>query len=305
MDSTKDDQIVIELDRGYYFCGECGDWHRLESDKGRKHLIHFDEDKTNSQNAKYIYGGLDQCKKWHITQIHFQYRWYIRLGSRHRLLVSPYQADSPIQSNLSNEAKENDLKNTSANPTEETLHGDKVLINTEEIVKYSLSAIENRKECLELAFDRGLGEGMKIEKWILTEMLSKLIELRKNEVLNLVEGEHKFPIKKKRNFEHCDLWWKIKDFEYWLEVKTVKEQSDVDEVRKDFDKKNRLKNTDVFYHLSIVLVKSTNPEGWKGALDTIYERNGMLHEADWCAEVDQNITLLYMLYCSPMNGDNV
>ena len=299
MDSTnKNDQTVIELDRGYYFCGECDDWHRLNSNIGRKHLIHFNEDKTNSPNAEYFYCGIDQCRKWHGTPEHFRYRWYIRLGSKHRLLVSPYPTDSSIQPNPSNETEENDSKNISASPTAETSHGDKVLMNIEEIIKHSVSAIENRKECLELAFDRGLGDGMKIEKWILTEMLAKLIELKKDGVLDLVEGEHKFPIKKTTHFEHCDLWWKIKDFEYWLEVKTVKEQSDVDEVRKDFDKKNRLKNTDVFYHLSIVLVKSTNPEGWKGALDTIYERNGMLHEADWCTEVDQNITLLYMLYRS-------
>jgi hypothetical protein len=141
MDSIKDDQTVIELDRGYYFCREHGDWHRLESDIGRKHLIYFDEDKTNSQNAEYMYGELDQCRKWYTTKLPFQYRWYIRLGSRHRLLVSPYQADPFIQPNLSNEAKENDLKNTSANSTEEALHGDKVLMNTEEIVKYSVVTI--------------------------------------------------------------------------------------------------------------------------------------------------------------------
>jgi len=310
MDSTnKNDQTVIELDRGYYFCGEHGNWHRLDSDIGRKHLIYFDEDKTNSQNAEYIYCGLNQCRRWHGAQKHFQYRWYIRLGSKHKLLVSPYWTDSSIQPNLPNETKENDLKNTSANFTAETLHGDAVLMNTEEIVKYSLSAIEDRKECLELTFDGGLGKGKKIEKWILTEMLVKMIELRNIEILNQIEGEHCYPVPKKKYREICDFWWSIDDVKHWLEVKTIGEQENIKksikQVRNDLDKRNRLKSSGIFHHLTIVIIKLSNIEDWRERINSVYKEYSMLHEADWCTEVDQNITLLYMLYHSPMNDDNV
>lgn len=83
----------------------------------------------------------------------------------------------------------------------------KDFMSVEEIVWYMITAIIPRKAILELAFDRGLGEdkkqikkqeGMKLEKWILTEMLVKLIELRDFGFLRCVEGEHSYPFPKVR-----------------------------------------------------------------------------------------------------------
>ena len=104
---------------------------------------------------------------------------------------------------------------------------------------------------------------MQIEKWILIEMLAKLIELKNKGILDYIEGEHKYPIKKTSRYEHCDLWWQVKNDEHWLEVKTLvmsgfQLRGSIDEIRNDLDKKNRLRPTDIFHHLTIVFPFSPN-----------------------------------------------
>ena len=90
-----------------------------------------------------------------------------------------------------------------------------------EVIEYLLGPIINRKEIFDVAIDRGLGDGMQIEKWILIEMLAQLKKLKEQGVLSIVEGEHKYSIKKSSRYEHCDLWWEYNDHEFWLEVKTI------------------------------------------------------------------------------------
>ena len=93
------------------------------------------------------------------------------------------------------------------------------------------------------------------------------------------------------------------------QVKTIGEQENIKksikQVRNDLDKRNRLKSSGIFHHLTIVIIKLSNIEDWRERITSVDKEYSMLHEADWCTEVDQNITLLYMLYHSPMNDDNV
>ena len=66
---------------------------------------------------------------------------------------------------------------------------------------------------------------MQIEKWILVEMLPKLIKLKIDGYLNEVEGEHQYRYpknpKKSNRREDCDFWWNIDNEQHWLEVKTI------------------------------------------------------------------------------------
>jgi len=177
----------------------------------------------------------------------------------------------------------------------------KDLMETKEIIKYMTSAMKPRNECLDLALDRGLGEGMQIEKWILIEMLAKLIQLRKDGFVDNAEGEHKYPIKKTSRYEHSDLWWCVDHEQHWLEVKTIvvskdQQRGSMDEIFKDLDKKNRLHPTDIFHHLTIVFpVESSNKKYWRNQLDFIYKRNGLAYEANWNYEMGHR-QLLFMLF---------
>lgn len=108
-----------------------------------------------------------------------------------------------------------------------------------DIVKHITSGIASREEYLSLGLDRGCGIGMKLEKWMLIEMLSKLLQLRKDGFVNVAEGEHNYPIK---GSGWCDLWWCVRDEEHWLEAKTLvlcndDRKADLAEVNKDLKKK--------------------------------------------------------------------
>jgi len=175
-------------------------------------------------------------------------------------------------------------------------------MDAKEVVRYMAAAIEDRKECLALAFDRGLGEGMKIENWILTEMLAKLVELEKDGVLDSVEGEHKYPEKKSSRYEHCDLWWRVKGNEHWLEVKTVKNEKEVREVVKDLEKRCRLRHTDIFHHLSILFSESSSMEDQRRQLASAYKQYGFSCEADWSRVIEGNRQLRFILF---VHGGNV
>ncbi len=70
------------------------------------------------------------------------------------------------------------------------------LTNYPEIVQYMLASIPSRQEIFNIALDRGRGEGMHIEKWMLIEMLARLKELK--DVNSEVEGEHKYRINRNK-----------------------------------------------------------------------------------------------------------
>jgi len=175
-------------------------------------------------------------------------------------------------------------------------------MNSIKIVKYMTRAIESRKNCLNLAIDRGLGEGMQIEQWISVEMLSKLVELRNQGYLENIEREHKYRFKKITRFEHCDLWWSLNNNQHWLEVKTIvlskdKQRGSLKEIYKDLDKRNRLSKNDIFHHLSIIFPLDLKDENlWKNQLDSLYKENGLKYEADWHNETWNEQFLLMILY---------
>lgn len=175
-------------------------------------------------------------------------------------------------------------------------------MNSIKIVKYMTRAIESRKNCLNLAIDRGLGEGMLIEEWILVEMLSKLVELRNQGYLENIEREHKYRFKKITRFEHCDLWWSLNNNQHWLEVKTIvlskdQQRGSLKEIYNDLDKRNRLSKNDIFHHLSIIFPLDLKDENlWKNQLDSLYKENGLKYEADWHNETWNEQFLLMILY---------
>jgi hypothetical protein len=206
-------------------------------------------------------------------------------------------------------------------------------MNSIKIVKYMTRAIESRKNCLNLAIDRGLGEGMQIEEWILVEMLSKLVELRNQGYLENIEREHKYRFKKitedfekppktsgdatkvykeesvtrsksksSTGYEHCDLWWSLNNNQHWLEVKTIvlskdQQRGSLKEIYKDLDKRNRLSKNDIFHHLSIIFPLDLKDENlWKNQLDSLYKENGLKYEADWHNETWNEQFLLMILY---------
>ncbi len=160
-------------------------------------------------------------------------------------------------------------------------------MNVSETVDRMLSGVRRRPECFDLARDRGLSEGMLIEKWLLTEMLVQLIRLRDERALQAVEGEHKFPIKKTRLFEHCDLWWRSGGIEYWLEVKTVVldrwgNPRGLEEVQEDFEKRNRLRATDRFYQLVLTFpVPAGDSARWQSKWQDAAGKNGQSVEHFW------------------------
>ena len=174
-------------------------------------------------------------------------------------------------------------------------------MDTQEIVKHLTSGIANRKEYLALAVDRGLGEGMQIEKWLLTEMLARLIQLKRDGVLSAVEGEHKYPKKKGTRYEHCDLWWRVDNQEYWLEVKTVVPQEGQQQwskqIRGDLGKGSRLRATDVFHHLTFVFpVEASAEEVWRQQVTALYQSKGFLCEAIWTSELWNHQELLMLMF---------
>ncbi|MCX6028864.1 MAG: hypothetical protein NT169_06130 [Chloroflexi bacterium] len=160
-------------------------------------------------------------------------------------------------------------------------------MNVSETVERMLSGVRRRPECFDLAQDRGLGEGMLIEKWLLTEMLVQLVRLRDERALQAVEGEHKFPIKKTSRFEHCDLWWRSDGIEYWLEVKTVVLDRwgiprGFEEVQGDYEKRNRLRAIDRFHQLVLTFpVSDDDSAKWQSKWQNAAGKTGQTIEHFW------------------------
>ena len=170
-----------------------------------------------------------------------------------------------------------------------------------EIIKYMTDSMELRKECLDIAFDRGLGDGMQIENWILLEMRVKLEQLRKKELIDLAEIEHKYPLKKTSRFEHCDLWWSMNDEQHWLEVKTIvlakdEQKGKFDDIINDLDKNKRLRSSDILHHLTFVFpIEYSDIKHWITQLKKLYERNGFIFKNQWNYKMWPNKILLVTL----------
>lgn len=265
---------------GYYFCGLCNKPHRISTSiEGGEHLVdHFDEGKTNDPLiTKYYFCG--ECGKWHRDKRdHIQYRLYVKL---HPSLKGTQNTGAESPSNIP-------LPETSC-PREE-------LMDVKEVIRYMTAGIAERQECLALAFDRGIGKGMKIEKWLLTEMMAKLVELRTSGRLERVEGEHKYPIKKTRSYEHCDFWWCSGGNEQWLEVKTVKSIDDLKGVESDLAKTDRLRHSDIFHHLSILFLLSSTMGDWTEQVTSTYSKYGLSCKADWSDMAEPDVRLRFMLF---------
>lgn len=128
---------------------------------------------------------------------------------------------------------------------------------------------------------------MQIEKWLLAEMLTKLIELRDKCEMDRVEGEHKFPFKSARTFEHCDLWWQVHEQENWLEVKTItltknEPKGKIQDVIDDLEKRTRLRATDIFHHLAIVFpIPNSETSQWMNQITKVYRDAQASELVDW------------------------
>ena len=160
-------------------------------------------------------------------------------------------------------------------------------MNPIQLVRHLVSVVESRPECLDLARDRGRGEGMQIEKWLLTEMLARLIQLKKQGHVVEAEGEHKYPLKTSTRYEHCDLWWKSGDQEHWLEVKTIvlsghQQRGAIDQVAADIEKRTRLRSTDTFYQLVLVFpIQTADKAGWNRQLNNVCTSRGLQLADEW------------------------
>lgn len=277
------DKGVVFFNRdsdGYYFCKLCDKWHRVRTSiEGREHLPdYFDEETTNAPLARYYF--CSKCNGPHrgSRKDHIPYRLYVKL-----------EHDPKEPGSIG-------LESPSDRSLPETSHPSKEIMDVEEVIAYITAGIAERQKCLALASDRGIGDGMRIEKWLLVEMTARLIELRTNDRLDSVEGEHKYPIKKTSRYEHCDLWWRAQDREHWVEVKTVKDDKDISKVSEDLGKRNRLRDTDVFHHLSILFLRASATEYWSQQITSVYQENGLSCEADWTDPVEGNVRLQFMLF---------
>ena len=166
-----------------------------------------------------------------------------------------------------------------------------------EIVEHLLSSVAPRKEIWGAALDRGLGQGMQIEKWVLIEMIPRLKELQAQGHITHGESEHKYPIKKTTRYEHCDVWWQQDDDEHWLEVKTIvltesAQLGSIKDTVKDLDKMNRLRRPFHFHHLGIVFgVSEESLPTWKKDLASTYTQHGLSFEGEWKHHLWEDKTL--------------
>ncbi len=184
-----------------------------------------------------------------------------------------------------------------------------------EVVRYLTSLIETRKEIFKIAYCRGKDKGKRIESWINTEMLAKLLELKEKNEVEEVEGEHVYHIPKgtspRRSYEHCDLWWFINNEEHWLEVKTLVFHRNSDglkdkykkRIKKDLNKVDRLRPPYNFYHLLMIFDDEYYYTGeWMEDVYAIYQDYKMKKEDKWKFDVNQRKTVYAFLHYK--SGDN-
>ncbi len=179
-------------------------------------------------------------------------------------------------------------------------------MNVPHIVEYLIQTPAARREIWAYAVNRGLGNGMQIEKWLLIEMAARLMELKSKGVVQNAEGEHKFPIAQVRIFEHCDLWWKQNEIENWLEVKTIvvgvkKSLGKIEDIVADVAKRERLRAPDSFHHLAVIFPLTENrATEWHSALEPIYQNANMKFNAQWTFPLWDEKQLAMFLYSAQM-----
>jgi hypothetical protein len=184
-----------------------------------------------------------------------------------------------------------------------------------EIVRYLTSQIETRAEIIKIPYCRGKDKGKKIESWINTEMLAKLLELKDKNEMEEVEGEHDYNIPKRtsprRRYEHCDLWWKKDNQEHWLEVKTLVFHSNSDglkndykeRIKKDLDRVDSLRPPYNFHHLLMVFDDDYYYTGeWMEDVYAIYQDYKMKKEDKWKFDVNQRKTVHAFLHNKSRNS---
>ncbi len=175
-------------------------------------------------------------------------------------------------------------------------------MNVAPLVEYLIQTPAARREIWAYAVNRGLGEGMQIERWLLIEMAARLMELKAKGLVQSAEGEHKFPIAKTRVFEHCDLWWIQGGVANWLEVKTIvvgekKSLGKVEDFVKDVAKRERLRAADMFHHLAVIFPLDSKAIGtWRSALDSTYQNAKMNFSAQWTFPLWDEKSLAMFLY---------
>jgi len=175
-------------------------------------------------------------------------------------------------------------------------------MNPRHIVESLIQTPAARKEIWAYAVNRGLGEGMQIERWLLIEMAARLMELKSKGIVQRAEGEHKFPIAQVKMFEHCDLWWATNESEHWLEVKTIvvgakKTLGSGKDIVRDVAKRQRLRATDSFHHLAVIFPLDENGIGaWRKMLDSIYQNADMELDAQWRVPLWDEKQLALFLY---------
>lgn len=176
------------------------------------------------------------------------------------------------------------------------------VIESKKLVEYLIQTAAARKEIWAYAVNRGMGEGMQIERWLLIEMAARLMELKSKSVVENAEGEHKFPIAKVKIFEHCDLWWTQNAIENWLEVKTIvvgdkKSLGKLEDIVQDVAKRERLRATDSFHHLAVIFpLAQNNLTDWRNAIEPIYENANMNFNAQWTFPLRDEKQLAMFLY---------
>ncbi len=177
-------------------------------------------------------------------------------------------------------------------------------MNVVGVVEYLIQTPAARKEIWAYATNRGLGNGMQIERWLIIEMAARLMELKTNGIVQSAEGEHKFPIAKVKIFEHCDLWWAQNEIENWLEVKTIvigvkKSLGKIEDIVADVARGERLRATDSFHHLAVIFPLEGNAiQTWRKMLDPIYENANMKFNVQWTFPLWQEKQLAMFLYRS-------
>jgi len=176
------------------------------------------------------------------------------------------------------------------------------------LVRHLVSAVESRPECLDLARDRGRGRGMQVEKWILTEMLARLIQVKKQGHVVETEGEHyyPYPLRKGARPEKCDLWWKSGDQEHWLEVKTSvssgDQRSTLKQIAKDIEKKGRLRSTDTFHQLALVFpIQPADIAEWNRQLNKVCTSQRLRLVDEWVLQPWPDRVLYAVLFSSDLN----
>lgn len=174
-----------------------------------------------------------------------------------------------------------------------------------QIVRCLFREVEPRKEILSIPYCRGKERGKKIEEWVNTEMLAKLIELNKKKILDEVEGEHPYHIKTGRNYKRCDLWWNVGHQEHWLEVKTLRFQNNTkglkkdykERITKDLDRVENISSLYIFHHLLIVFDDNYYDNGnWLEDVSSLYNDYDMKKEDEWKIEIDERRTLNAFLH---------